>query len=377
MYNASVHRGIREFIAWVESRRDMDDVSLHPPSTAAELGTLEQMLGGPLPTDLRVLLRRFNGGRLPTGTLLPAGIEPGSMGAAVRDYAEAVQQDFLDPELLLPFFRTAEGSYLAFDRSAGPVADTWAVVDYYPDADAHNLVYRTLDGWCRHCVANWSSEDHDAEFSLDTYLRNGMRHVEVEPDVATAHATVAHALKRSGRPEEALASFLRAARCVPPLAWCDWEALKLAVVLSDRASALEATERLASRAPEDAWSGRETSPGRVAELVAAVAWRDEEGAEAWGRCLGELVRAAPEEDRAVVLTAQASVTAKEPPAPPRPHRNASVAPRQPDIDLWWAAARAAYAEGQLREEDMLFDPELAQLGRVRPLADLLRIRRDF
>ena len=372
-----MHRGIREFIAWVESRRDSEEVSLNPPSTAAQLGALEQMLGGPLPTDLRVVLRRFNGGRLPTGTLLPAGIEPGSMGAAIRDYAEAVQQDFLDPELLLPFFRTAEGSYLSFDRSAGPVADTWAVVDYYPDADAHNLVYRTMDGWCRHCVANWSSEDHDAEFSLDTYLRNGQRHVEVEPDVATAHATVAHALKRSGRPEESLASFLEAARCVPPLAWCDWEALKIAVVLADREAALEAATRLASRAPEASWSGRETSPGRVAELASAVAWREGDDGEAWARCMSELLRAATDEERAVVLAAQASVDAKAPPAPPRPHRASPVVPRQSDIDLWWAAARAAYADGELREEDMLFDPELAQLGRVRPLPDLLRIRRDF
>ncbi|MEM1418437.1 MAG: SMI1/KNR4 family protein [Myxococcota bacterium] len=372
-----MHRGIREFIGWVEERRGSDEVALNPPSSQAELGALEQMLGGPLPTDLRIVLRRFNGGTLPNGTLLPAGIEPGSMGAAIRDYAEAVKRDFLDPELLLPFHKTTEGSYLAFDRSAGPVADTWAIVDYYPDADAHNLVYRTLDGWCRHCVATWTSEDHGREFSLDTYLRNGERHVEVEPDVATAHATVAHALKRAGRPEDSLAAYLGAARCVPPIAWCDWDALKLAALLGELGAARESAERLSSPGPEDVWERRETEPGRIAEVVAMVAWRDAEHREDWLRRLDALHAAADDEDRPVVLDARSTVARGEPPTPPRPHREDSVAPRQADNDRWWAAARAAYGSGQLREDDMLFDPELRALGRVRPLADLLRIRRDF
>ena len=43
-----------------------------------------------------------------------------------------------------------------------------------------------------------------AQFTLESYLRSGQRHVEIEPDVAVAHATVAHALRRAGKPELAL-----------------------------------------------------------------------------------------------------------------------------------------------------------------------------
>ena len=38
----------------------------------------------------------------------------------------------VDPELLLPFHHTELGSYLAFDRSAAPISDTWPIVDFDP-----------------------------------------------------------------------------------------------------------------------------------------------------------------------------------------------------------------------------------------------------
>ncbi|MBC7171380.1 MAG: SMI1/KNR4 family protein, partial [Polyangiaceae bacterium] len=246
------------FIQWIESHGDHPSVKVNPPATTADLAMLERELGGPLPTDLRIVLTRWNGAQTPSGALIPVGIEPGTIGAGVREYAQRVGRDFLDPELLLPFHRTLEGSVLTFDRSAGPVSDTWPIVDYDEESGEHRLVYRTFDGFCRACVAEWTSDDFDAEFDLDTYLRRGQRHAALEPDVASAHATVAHALKRAGRPEEALASYLEAARCVPPLPWCDWEALKLAAILGDSTAALEASTRLAMLAPGAAWSKRET-----------------------------------------------------------------------------------------------------------------------
>ena len=257
------------------------------------------MLGGPLPADLRFVLTRFNGGTLPAGNLLPAGIEPGTIGATVREYAEAVGGDFLDSELLLPFHRTPEGSLLCFDRSAGPVSDTWSIVDYYEDLDEHRLMYRTFDGWCRVCVAEWTSPDFAADFTLDTYLRSGQRHADVEPDVATAHATVAHALKRAGRPEDALESYLRGARCVPQLPWCDWEALKIAAILHLHVPAFEAATRVSSHAPAHRWAQRETTPGRVAEVAGPLilSARDR---EPWMRILDHLHQQADAEDQTVI-----------------------------------------------------------------------------
>jgi len=372
-YNAPVHRGLRELVQWVEAHRD--DLELNPPATTAEIGALEQMLGGPLPTDLKEIYKRFNGGTLPVGTLLPAGNEPGTIGATVREYAEAIGGDFLDPELLLPFHRTLEGSLLAFDRSAGPVSDTWSIVDYYEDTGDHRLMYRTFDGWCRHCVAEFTSDDFGQDFDLDTYLRSGERHVEVEPDVATGHATVAHALKRAGRPDEALASYLAAARCVPPLEWCDWEALKVAALLGDRRAGFEAAHRLASRGPDTRWSARETTPGRTAEVLALLARRDDD-AERWLRLLEQLQEQADASEAVLIQTLSAALEAGEPLPEPRPLRE-PVVPDPGDMDGWVQAAHESYAQGVCRDEDLLFDPGLRRLGRVRDLTNLLRIRREF
>ena len=371
-----MHRGVRQLIEWVEANRDSEYVQLNPPASTAEIADVEQMLGGPLPADLRLVLTRFNGGHLPAGELLPAGIEPGTIGHTVREYAEAVGGDFLDSELLLPFHRTPEGSLLAFDRSAGPISDTWPIVDYYEDTDEHRLMYRTFDGFCRVCVAEWTSPDFTEEFTLDTYLRAGQRHADAEPDVATAHATVAHALRRAGRPRDALHAYLRAARCVPVLPWTDWEALKLAALLDERDAAVEAATRLSSWAPPERWAQRETSPGRIAELIGPIAYRDRDD-ERWLRLLDQLFAQADEDDQPVIGAIRDATGAGDPPPPVRPLREESVVPRVGDIDAWWAAARAAFGEGRLRDDDLLLDPEMVQLGRVRSFVELLEIRRDF
>lgn len=370
-----MHRGVRELIQWVEANSERPDVRLNPPASSSDIGALEQMLGGPLPADLKLVLSRFNGGTLPAGELLPAGTGPGTIGSTVREYAEAVGGDFLDTELLLPFHRTPEESLLAFDRSAGPVSDTWPIVDYFEDLQEHRLMYRTFDGWCRVCVAEWTSADFGEDFDLDTYLRAGLRHAAVEPDVATAHATVAHALKRSGEADRSLEAYLRAARCVPPLPWCDWEALKLAAILDEPAAALEAAERLCSMAPQTRWKQRETSAARVAEVVAPMAARATDAAP-WRRLIGWLEAQASDAERGVVAAIREALDQGEPPPDPRPLRPAPV-PRQADLDQWWSAVQQGYATGEVRDEDLLLHPDLIGLGRVRSFAPLIRARREF
>ncbi len=370
-----MHRGVREFVEWIDSNQEGAGLQLNAPAQDAQIIALEQEIGGPLPEDLRLVLTRFNGGQLPVGELLPGGIDPGSIGAAVREYAEAVGRDFLDPELLVPFLRTAEGSLLAFDRSAGPVSDTWPIVDYYPDTGDHRLVHRTFDGWCRRCVADWTHADHEADFTVDTYLRAGQRHVEVEPDVATAHATVAHALRRAGRPEEALQAYLAASRCVPPLHWVDWEALKLAAILSDMRAGQEALSRLAARAPASRWRERETTPGRVAEVAAILAGRAKDP-ESWVHLLDLLEEYAGEEAPVVSAVSRALACA-EPPPLPRPYRDESVVPRNADPEVWFEQLKAAYLSGAVRDDDLVLDPTLRPLSRIRDFAQIVRIRRDF
>lgn len=372
-----MHAGVREFIRWLtDDARSAEEAKLNPPAKDGEIAVVEQLLGGPLPTDLRLVLHRFNGGSLPNGELLPAGIEPGSIGATIRDYADTVGLDFLDSELLLPFFKTPEGSWLAFDRSAGPVADTWNIVDYYPETDDHSLTFRTFDGWCRFCVAEWTADDFGNEFSLDTYLASGRRHASVEPDVATPHATVAHAYRRAGKPEESLESYLNAARCVPALEWCDWEALKIAKILELPDPAYEAASRLCRFAPEERWELRECYPGMVAEVIGPVAKRDDEPTR-WLRLLDMLTKQADEEDAPVIRGVRDAIVGGTPLPPVRPIRDEPPVPQQPDVDAWWKAAEYAYAVGSIRDDDIALGPELARLGRVRPLANLLRIRRDF
>jgi hypothetical protein len=372
-----MHRGVADLLRWVDAHPDFPGFRVNPPATMADIAALEQQLGMPLPADLRLVLSRFNGGTLPSGTMLIAGTGPTTIEDAVRRFAERVGADFLDPELLLPFLRTNEGSLLAFDRSAGPVSDTWPIVDYYEDTGDTRLVYRTFDGWCRTSVAEWSAPDFLAEFSLDKYLASGVRHAQIEADVSSSHATVAHALRRAGRPADALESYLRAARCVPALGWCDWEALKVATILGRDAEALEAAKRVSARGPEARWAARETTPGRVADVVGILAMRAPDLAP-WLQLLDTLVEEARDpDDRAHAHAVRKAVLSSEPlPAPLFARETPVVAPAR-DLDAWWQAAVDAYTSGTLRDDDILFDRTLGPLGKVRRLGALLEIRREF
>ncbi|NOY91171.1 MAG: SMI1/KNR4 family protein [Deltaproteobacteria bacterium] len=371
-----MHRGVRRFIHWLETHRDAEGVALERPARSEEVAQLEHQIGMPIPADLRLALSHFNGGSTPAGTLLPAGSGPGTIEAVLRELAGREDADFLDPELLLPFHRTLEGSLLAFDRSAGPVSDTWPIVDYDEESGEQRLVHRTFDGFCEKCVADWTAPDFELEFTLDSYLLQGQRHAEVEPDVASAHATVAHALRRSGRPEDAMESYLRAAACVPPLSWCAWEALKIAALLLRREEGFEAASRLASRAPQAAWARRETTPLRVAELVVMLAAGDPEPAP-YVHLLDLLLEAAWGDQVAAVGALRATLKQGDPLPAPRPPESPSGLEPGSDPAASWALAEAAYHAGSLRDEHLLFEPQLAALGAIHPLGDLLRIRRDF
>lgn len=374
-----MHQGVREFVRWVESKRDAEGMSINAPATRNELMSLEQVLRQPLPEDFRLLLARFNGGQLPMGKMLPCGMEPGSIGAAIRDYAESVERDFLDPELLLPFFHTLEGSLLAFDRSAGPVSDTWPVVDYYPDTGEHRLVYRTFDGFCRRYVLEWQSEDWGADFTVDTYLRSGLRHARAEPDVPTAHATVAHAYRRAGEPRLALASYLKASRCVPPLHWVEWEALKLATILGDHEAAMEALAALAAPAPVGRWNDRETTSGRVAEVVGILAQRAPRRTRgAWLGALDQLAaNASDDEESQVVVAVREAIFSGGALPEPRPIRDQSVCPPGPDTEEWFGRVKLAYLQGLIRDEDLVLDTGLRRLSKTHNFEEVISARRDF
>lgn len=374
-----MHSGVREFIRWVKKSDGGGLAKAQRPAAAKELTALEHQLGAPLPTDLRLVLGTFDGASLPNGTLLGAQPGPGdTIEAALKAMAEELETSFLDPELLLPFHRSDSGSYLAFDRSAAPVSDTWPVVDFDLESGEQRIIHRTFDGWCRLCVAEWSADDYSAEFTVEKYLAQGRRHAEIEADVSIAHVTVAHALRRAGQPEDALESYLRAGRCVPAVAWSDWEALKLASLLRYPAHALEAGIRLGKRAPTNMWDERETTPSRVAFALAKIAPPTGDDQEPWLRIVDQLVsQALDEEDRAacheirkVMVTGEGSLPS------PSPAQEADME-FDDDLEAFWSSCAEAYTAGALREDDLLLDVRFEPLSRVHDLADLLRIRRGF
>ncbi len=377
--SAPMHRGIREFIQWVKDEGNQELVRVERPATGKEVTALEHQLGTPLPTDLKLVLGVFDGASLPNGVLLSAQPGPGNtIEAALKAMAEAVETSFLDPELLLPFHRTEAGSYLAFDRSAAPVSDTWPIVDFDLESGERRLIHRTFDGWCRLCVAEWTAEDYEAEFSVEKYLAQGVRHATIEPDVSIAHVTVAHAFRRAGNPEEALESYLAAGRCVPAIPWSDWEALKLASLLAYPAHALEAGVRLGKRAPSQMWELRETTPSRVAYALARVAPPPGDEQEPWMRILDQLVAQAldPEDEAAAIGIRKAVAVGERYPPLPHPPQEAEVDVID-DLDELWVHCVAAYSAGSLREDDLLLDPRFTPLREKYDLVDLLRIRRGF
>jgi len=374
-----MHRGVQEFVGWLVAHRESEEVELAPPATARDIAEAEQRLGMPLPADLRWVLSRCNGGRLPSATLFPAGSGSGSIVDVAAWFAGRAGREVRDPDVPLPFGRADEGSVLAFDRAAGPLPDTWPVIDVYEQTGETRLVSRTFDGWCRFCVEEWRSPDFHAEQSLDTYLRQGERRVRIEPDVSVAHAQLAHALKRAGRPEEALASYLRAAECVPPLPWCDWEALKVAALLRRPREALVAASRLAAPGPKGRWEARETSPGRVAEVLGTLAPQVSDP-RPWLAILDELARQASDEGEcADVARVRAGYEAS--PRPTRPAGRPTTSPPPPpphaDLDAWWQELSQRYLDGDLREEELLTDPILEPVRRGRDLGELLRLRREL
>lgn len=173
-----------------------------------------------------------------------------------------------------------------------------------------------------------------------------------------------------------MTAYLAAASCVPSLPWCAWEALKLAVLLGDVDAGFAAASRLAKRAPREAWESRETTPRRVAELVAMLAiGRPELGP--FLHLLDLLLEAADEED--VASMAELRLAVREGhvlPDPDPPDVPSGLAPSADPAGLW-EAARQAYLAGQLRDDHLLFEPAPRSLAATHPVADLLRIRRDF
>ena len=373
-----MHRGVQDFIAWIEKHPHLGGLTRSPPATAVELALVEERIAAPLPADLRFMLSRYNGGELPSGQLLSAGeTGPESMLAVADELAERLQTPVRDPDLLFPFYRSDDGGILAFDRSAGPVADTWPIIDYYLESGEQRLVHRTFDGFCRLRVAEWSSKDFGAEFTLASYLRSGERHVAIEPDVSIAHATVAHALRRAGRPEDSLRAYLEAARCVPAQAWCDWEALKLASLLGDGRAAWEALVRLAARAPKTRWHQRETTPALVADVLAVIAARLSSRRERVLRLCDQLMEQSDvEREKQHIAGVRTSILTDAPAPLPFSPRNHGIPP-QPDHTLWLKSISDAYGKGKVRDEDLLLDPSYAPLRSGFALADVLRVPRAF
>lgn len=372
-----MHRGVQEFINWLEKHPGFPNVKLGGPAQAADLAVVESQIAAPLPADLRFMLQRHNGGTLPSGQLLRAGGGgEDTIEAVLRELASQLDRPLTDSELLVPFFRTDDGGILAFDRSAGPVADTWPIVDYQNDNEALRLVYRTFDGFCRVAVAEWTAEDFDAEFTLQKYLNKGERHAAIEPDVSIAHGTVAHARRRAGDPEGAMRGYLAAARCVPSQPWCDWEALKIAVLLGDAKNAMEAANRLSSRAPRSRWVARETTPVRVADVLGVLAPKVD-ARDVLARWFDQLAgQCETDADRTHVAAVRRAVLANNPLPQTTPIRPTAVPP-QADQNAWWNEMRAAYGDGRLRDDDLLLDPAYQPLRASHDFAELLRIRREF
>jgi hypothetical protein len=372
-----VHRGVQALVGWIDTNNGKAGVTLRTPAAAVHLAMLEDALLSPLPSDLRMLLGRHDGGRLPNGVLLSAS--PVTQGDSILetrlDLAQRLGKKADDPELPLPFFRSDEGAVLMFERSAGPVPDTWPISDYHLETRDVRLVHRTLDGFCSYLVADWTDAEFNAPFSLDKYLKAGLRHARMEPDVSAAHATAAHALRRAGRPKDALASYLRAARCLPALAYADWEALKLAVLLGDVPAALEAGSRISSRAPKARWRSRETKPLRVAQ---ALSWLGEERdhRELLMRLLDQLAAQAEGPDVAAIQAVRRAMFTDSPMPETRATR-ATAVPVDPNAAKRWALLQQAYLEGRVRDEDLLLDPAYGGREAEPPLHQLLTIRRDF
>ncbi|MFO0680875.1 MAG: SMI1/KNR4 family protein [Sandaracinus sp.] len=374
-----MHRGVRDYIRWLEDNRTRPDVSLQAPATLRDLTGIEHETGSPIPLDLRLVLGRFNGAQTPAGTLLTAAPGPGStIEAALKEVAAMRGTSWLDPDILLPFARTEHGAILAFDRSAAPIADTWPIVDYDPESGEVRIVHRTFDGWCRTCVGEWNHPDFDQPFTLDRYIAAGRRHAEAEPDVSVAHVTVGHGLRRAGEPEDALASYLRGARCVPAVPWADWEAIKLAAILHDTRALLECATRLAKRTPDRSWEMRGTTPSRVAYLIARTLRSEKpEPRTQYLRAMDHLATQAQGEEDATAIRGIVSAIENDTEIPPPSPPKGNVVPPQADHAAWWEAMRASYAAGQLRDDDLALDPTYDPLTSEHVLGDLLRIRREF
>jgi hypothetical protein len=373
-----MHRGVHDFIAWIEQHPDAAGVTRNPPAAAIDIGLVEERIASPLPADLRLLISRHNGGALPSGQLLHAGGGgQDSMLSVLEVLAKRLAKPARDPELLFPFYRSDDGGILAFDRSAGPVSDTWPIIDYYLESGEQRLVHRTFDGFCRLRVAEWTSTDFGAEFTLESYLRSGERHVAIEPDVSIAHATVAHALRRAGQPEAALQAYLRAARCVPAQPWCDWEALKIAALLGDSRAALESATRVSARAPKPRWGQRETSPVMVGDVLAVIAPRLGPRREQLLRIYDQLTeQAEAERDKQHIGAVRKALFADEEVPLPATPRVSSIPPGGNHV-AFMSALGEAYRHGAVRDDDLLLDPAYTPYRRKFALAEVLRVRRGF
>src|SRR5688572_24472132 len=123
---------------------------------------------------------------------------------------------------------------------------------------------------------------------------------------------------------------------------------------------------------------RKTTPSRVAYVIArTIRFESPDPKTQYLRAIDHLVSQALDDDDSKAIRGIVLALDQDTPLPPPSPAKANLVPPQADMTAWWAAMRASYTAGQLRDDDLALDATYDPLRKHYALGDLLRIRREF
>jgi tetratricopeptide (TPR) repeat protein len=224
------------------------------PGAAADLAAAEAALDRPLPEAYAAFLRSFDGAELFHESVVLAGVGPQAARSLVDANRPPLPAGMLAGELV--FAETAGGDRYTLASPAG------TVIHLRAGSDERWLAGSSFPAWLDALVAREALlYDEEGEFRLEAFeedgeeltpafaLRQAERALRKDPGSAEAHHDLGVAFRRTGRLDQALQHFTRAATLDPTNPWPWFDRGRLELQLQAPAEAVQSFRHAATATP--------------------------------------------------------------------------------------------------------------------------------
>ncbi len=155
---------VEELDRWLRTSRPSYYACLKPPLTDSELGDLESVLRGPLPSDLQALYR-WKGGQLSGPEMLyedKTFMQPGEIGIGVRSMNELKEggefpsEEWWQPQWI-PFLTDGLGNFVCVDEAGTFTGNRSQVITFRHDGPERNIEFPDLSSFLAGLLAGYEA----------------------------------------------------------------------------------------------------------------------------------------------------------------------------------------------------------------------------